>query len=554
MEQILKMLQLTYDEENKLWKAFETPVSHKNVYIGEKIIENLKKSPDKLLQIFHDDEQRLYTGNFVTSIVRVAQNLINIGIKPNDVAGVVCMNSNATTIFINACILIGVPPNPIDPLFTVDDVCNMFGQTKPKLVLCDSDVYPTVEKALKSINCRTMIYTNGKVAGSKSFDELLTPTGMEDAFVVPTFDEPIDEKIVAIVCSSGTSGPSKGVSLSNAFLLTFFDSFAYSPPATSLTFTTTHWFSGFYSCATTGFPHKEVRIVTNQRFSIDLLNELAVKYSVDVLFVPPTQLTEIIKSEKFASSNHSLKSITAGGSIVSPSVRENFKKKFPNVRLNVAYGMSECICSIPMGETKPTSVGNVFMPNHAFKVVDDDGNRLGVDCVGELRIKAATKILGYYGNPKATEDAFDEENFFKTGDIGYFDEDCHLHIIDRKKEILKYKNYQYNPSEIEAVIEMIDGVKFVSVVGFHHEASDLATAVIVKEPGFEKTVTEDFIVKFVESKMPIYKQLHGGVMFVDELPMTPSGKILKRKVYQFTDYADHIYHIERLSTVHIQLG
>ncbi|XP_037025291.1 4-coumarate--CoA ligase 1-like [Bradysia coprophila] len=530
MEQMLKMLQSTYDEENKLWKAFEAPVSHQNVYVGEKIIENLRKSPNKLLQIFHDDEQRLYSGNFLTSIVRVAQNLMNIGIKPNDVAGVVCMNSNATTIFINACILIGVPPNPIDPMFTVDDVCNMFSQTKPKLVLCDYDVYLTVKKALKRMNCGTMIYTNGKVAGAKSFDELLTPTGVEDAFVVPTFDEPVDEKVVAIVCSSGTSGSSKGVSVSNAFLLLFFDFYANSPPTTSLTFSTTYWSSGFYPCATTGFPHKEVRIVTNQRFSIGLLTELAVKYSVNSLFVPPTQLIEIIKSEKFASCDHSLNSIMTAGSMVSPSVRENFKMKFPNIRLTVAYGMTECACSIPMGETKPTSVGNVFMPNHAFKVVDDDGNRLGVDCAGELRIKSPIKFLGYYGNPKATEDAFDEENFFKTGDIVYFDEDHHLHIIDRKKEILKYKNYQYNPSEIEAVIEMIEGVKFVSVVGFHHEASDLATAVIIKEPGFEKTVSEDFIVKFVEAKMPIHKQLHGGVMFVDELPMTPSGKILKRKV------------------------
>lgn len=374
-------------------------------------------------------------------------------------------------------------------------------------------------------------YTNGKVAGSKSFEELLAPTGIEDAFTVPTFDdEPIDEKIVAIVCSSGTSGSSKGVSVSNAYILAFFDFYAYSPPATSLTFSTTYWSSGFYPCATIGFPHKETRIVTNQRFSIDLLIELAVKYRVNSLFVPPTQLIEIVKSEKFVSCGHSINSILTGGSMVSPSVRENFKVKFPNIRLGVAYGMTECTCSMPMGETKPTSVGNTFMPNHVFKVVDDDGNRLGVDCVGELRIKSPLKFVGYYGNPKATEDALDEENFFKTGDIGFFDEDRHLHIIDRKKEILKYKGYQYNPSQIEAVIEMIEGVKFVSVVGVHHEATDLATAIIVKEPGVKEKLSADFVVKFVESKMPIHKQLHGGALFVDELPMTPSGKILKRKV------------------------
>lgn len=153
------MLQSTYDEETKLWKGFELPASDKkSVYVGEKIIENLRNDPNRLLQIFHDDEQSLYSGQFLTSIVRVAQNLTNIGIKPGDVAGVMCMNSNTTTIFINACILIGVPPNPIDPMFTVDDVCNMFSQTKPKLVLCDYDVYLTVKKALKRINCEATIY------------------------------------------------------------------------------------------------------------------------------------------------------------------------------------------------------------------------------------------------------------------------------------------------------------------------------------------------------------------------------------------------------------
>jgi len=124
----------------------------------------------------------------------------------------------------------------------------------------------------------------------------------------------------------------------------------------------------------------------------------------------------------------------------------------------------------------------------------------------------------------------DEEGFLKTGDIGFVDDNGSVFIFDRKKEIMKYKGYQINPSEIESIIESIEGVELVAVVGIPDKiATNLPAAVVVKRPEFEE-LTEINIMDFVAEKLPEYKQLHGGVYFVDELPMTPSGKILKRFV------------------------
>jgi 4-coumarate--CoA ligase len=123
-------LESSYDENLNLWKGYKFSYPYENnVFLGEKIIESLKSNENRLLQISHDENRELFAREFLTSIIRVAQNLTKIGIKSNDVIGIVCLNSISTSIIINASILIGAPVNPLDPLFTVDDICHMFKQT-----------------------------------------------------------------------------------------------------------------------------------------------------------------------------------------------------------------------------------------------------------------------------------------------------------------------------------------------------------------------------------------------------------------------------------------
>lgn len=107
---------------------------------------------------------------------------------------------------------------------------------------------------------------------------------------------------------------------------------------------------------------------------------------------------------------------------------------------------------------------------------------------------------------------------------------------------MKYKGYQINPSEIENIIESIEGVEFVSVVGIPDPvATNLPAAIVVKRPEFDD-LTEQFIIDYVTEKLPDYKHLRGGAHFVDELPMTPSGKIQKRfvKVLAIKEYNEKL--------------
>jgi 4-coumarate--CoA ligase len=121
------------------------------------------------------------------------------------------------------------------------------------------------------------------------------------------------------------------------------------------------------------------------------------------------------------------------------------------------------------------------------------------------------------------------------GDLGYVDSQGFLYIIDRKKDIFKCGGHHINPSEIESVIQLIDGVKFVSVVGVANPLTyNLITAVVERKKGFEM-LTESQIIEAVARELPAYKQLNGGVYFVDEMPRTVTGKIIKRTTKEIAE-------------------
>lgn len=144
--------------------------------------------------------------------------------------------------------------------------------------------------------------------------------------------------------------------------------------------------------------------------------------------------------------------------------------------------MSEVAGVISIGvvlNESDTSVGRLSHGQQA-KIVDDCGNRLGPNEDGEICVKSKYQFLGYFGNSKATSNAFDEEHYLKTGDIGHFDLDQKLYLIDRKKDMMKYCASQISPTEIEQLLIKCKSIEAVCVVGIPDDvAGDLPAAVIV---------------------------------------------------------------------------
>lgn len=172
-------------------------------------------------------------------------------------------------------------------------------------------------------------------------------------------------------------------------------------------------------------------------------------------------------------------------------------------------------------------------PGTYAKVIDTEtGKPLGPYQRGELCFKGDCIMKGYIGDKKATESTIDKSGWLHTGDIGYYDDDFEFFIVDRIKELIKYKGFQVPPAEIEALLLTHPKIKDAAVIGVpDEECGELPLAFVVKQT--EGNLTEKEVIDFIAKKASPAKRLRGGVRFVDEIPKNPSGKILRRHLRDF---------------------
>jgi len=176
---------------------------------------------------------------------------------------------------------------------------------------------------------------------------------------------------------------------------------------------------------------------------------------------------------------------------------------------------------------RPGSAGQL-LPNIIAKIVDPEtGAECGVDQRGELWLNGPNKMKGYLNNPKATALTIYKDGFLHTGDIAYTDKDGNYYIVDRLKELIKYKGFQVAPAELEGLLLTHPDIADVAVVGKPDlEAGELPTAFVVIKKG--RTLYEKDIYTFVGKKVAPHKKLRGGIVVVEAIPKSPSGKILRR--------------------------
>lgn len=499
------------------------------------------------------DDSEMNCEELRLSSIRVAQNLSQLGVKEGDVVAMVCSSSKTVASILHGCILIGAPVNPLSPAFDKEIIRYMFELTEPKLIVCDCSVHEIVKEALDEIGNPSPIYTTH--GETSTANDLLFPTGTESDFSPPKFTQQANEKLLAILCSSGTTGKPKGVQIFHSGCLKSIGMFPFMPPSVSLNFSPIYWGSGFFPQVFAPFAFKEVRIVTTRSFSIPLLVDLIRKYRVTSFTLLPFQLSLILNSNELEFiKRSSLTKFFSVGSILCESLRQQFKERLPGKSLGIVYSTTEVSIAMTRGNEnvlESMSVGSMIFPNIVVKIADDDGVNVGQGEVGEIRVKLQFefKVSGlkhlkellrqeiifqaYYKNSEMTKNAVDAKGFFKTGDIGFFNDSNALCVVDRKVDMMKYNGYSTNPAEIENIIQSIEGVQFVAVFGIPsgYSNNDLPTAVIVKCPGYD-TLTEQIVSDFVAERFPQHKHLHGGVKFValNEFPMTPTGKIQKQRL------------------------
>jgi len=269
------------------------------------------------------------------------------------------------------------------------------------------------------------------------------------------------------------------------------------------------------------------------RFDFELMLDMIQKHQPSNAHLVPPILLGLTKSPLVDEYDiSSLRTIISAASPLGSDTEKAVQKRI-GVQVKQAWGMSELS---PIGTLSPSAnikVGSVgpLVSNTFGKIMDKNGKSLGPNQQGELIIKGPQVMMGYLDEPEKTQECLSSSGWLRTGDLAYYDEDGHFFITDRIKELIKTRGFQVAPAELEDLILGHEEVNDVAVIQIPDEESgELPLAYIVLKDDCDKEHEEmkKDIYEWVKEKVAPYKRLDGGIIFVDSIPKSASGKILRR--------------------------
>ncbi|XP_034487213.1 luciferin 4-monooxygenase [Drosophila innubila] len=521
----------SYNSEHKIWSgASEQSFYNDDLTIGQIIFRRLQSEPLRIFQISHSENTRLTRSQMLQNAVKVSIYLRQQGFKQEThTVGILARNSTHLAALAYGCMFNGTPFHAVN--FNVDEhtICHLFGITKPRIICCDAQDYDKMVNIARTLGTK-ILTVDGSIANVASILDVFQTT-LIDNYKPESFDKGTD-RILAILCSSGTTGTPKAVTISNSRKI--FESQSYlSPDDVQYAPSTLDWLTGLISLVTAAV-YGTVRLISKDPFSPAHFTTMCEQQSISWTLLAASHIAMLANCPSAnAAQLRSLRHLLfAGGHTLVPTLQKMQSYLRGVGILRNAYGMTElgtCISCNYSTHTKPKSVGRL-MANIRMRVVSDTGKSLGPNQLGELYCHNGQHWSGYYGNAKATMEMQDSEGWFHTGDLGYFDEDNYLHVVERKKDMLKFLGMMYYPHEIEEVIAQMPEVAEVCVFGIWNETEgDAAAASVVPKPGGQLDASQ--VLHFVSQHMTVnYKQLHGGAQIVPHLAKSANGKVNRKAV------------------------
>ena len=284
------------------------------------------------------------------------------------------------------------------------------------------------------------------------------------------------------------------------------------------------------------YTYRGIPLVVMPRFDLQRFCELVQQHKASHAYVVPPVALLLCKNPLVAKYDlTSLKGLTSAAAPLTQELIHDIHTRF-KIPVQQAYGLSETspgatFLSSAEAYSFPGSVGKL-LPNITAKIVSlESGLEVPPGTEGELWFSGPNIFAGYLNNPTATASSLTSDGFFKTGDVGYVDKHGNFYITDRVKELIKYKGFQVAPAQLEGLLLSHPAIDDVAVVGVYaaEQATELPRAYVVLAKGVERSErTEGEIVKWLEERVSSNKRLRGGVRFVDAVPKTATGKILRR--------------------------
>lgn len=472
---------------------------------------------------------RTYTyKQLATSINIVAGNLRRMGFGKGDVMAIYSPNLPEYAIAFHAVSLMGGTNTTINPLYTVDELAHQLKNSNAKYIITVSMFLDKAKEAAEQVGIEE-IFTFDPAEGATPFSELMEG---DDHLTMITVNPSRD--IVALPYSSGTTGLPKGVMLTHKNLVANIMQVEgieeINQDDTLIAILPFFHIYGMLVILNASLYHGAT-IVTLPRFDLEQFLQTLQDYGVTRAHLVPPIVLALAKHplvDKYDLSK--LTTITSGAAPLSEELSQECAKRLDCI-VKQGYGLTE---TSPVTHIMPTSeghrkLGSIGPPirNTEVRIVDaESGEDLGVDERGEVWIRGPQVMKGYLNNPEATANTIDSEGWLHTGDIGYADDEGYFYIVDRLKELIKYKGYQVAPAELEALLLTHPKIGDAAVIPSpDEEAGEVPKAFIVIKP--DQELSAEDVMAFVAEKVSPQKKVR-LVEFVESIPKSASGKILRR--------------------------
>jgi acyl-CoA synthetase (AMP-forming)/AMP-acid ligase II len=455
-------------------------------------------------------------------------------LKPGDVLAIYLSNSWEYAVVFHAAILAGGVPTLLNPSYREREVRYQLENSEAMMLLTDGPL--VAEMNLRELPALKHLYTTRHATpGARHFAELLKPS----TAAIPPPSKSSDVTLVALPYSSGTTGLPKGVMLTHQNLLA--NCYQFLAPGEEATFTadeTVLCFLPLYHIYGLNVILNPLLLtggtnVMMPRFDCDKALALLASEEITMLPVVPPVLNALCaaaEAGKFPP-NHCVRYVKSGAAPLAPELPKRFTS-LTGIRVRQGYGMTEASPVTHMGFIephlyKPDSIGTLVAETDC-RMVNDHGDDVGDGMPGELVMRGPQFSRSYWKSSEATAEVF-RDGWYWSGDIGIRDGEGFYKIVDRRKEMIKYKGFPIAPAEVEAVLLEHPAVRDCGVIGLPDAAAgEIPCAFIVlRESHSACAKLEAELCGHVGERLTSYKQPR-QVRFVSAIPRNPSGKILRK--------------------------
>ena len=493
------------------------------------LFEHAAKYTDKPALIDGPSGRTITYGQLVGAVRRAAAGLAARGFGKGDVFAIYSPNVPEYAIAFFGVATAGGMNTTVNPLYTAEELKRQLVDSNAKLLVTIPQFLDKAREAVAGTGVEE-IFVFGEAEGATPFGALLAGDGDP-----PEIDIDPREDLVALPYSSGTTGLPKGVMLTHHNLVAnLCQTHSVEQLSDQEVLIGILPFYHIYGMVVimSGALRAGGTIVTMPRFDLEQFLGLLQDHGVTMAYLVPPIVLALAKHPLVDNYDLSkLKNILSGAAPLPEPVGQACIERH-GVILRQGYGLTETSPVTHANgkdrEIKPTSVG-FALPNTEYRIVDlGTGQDAETEGHGEVWIRGPQVMKGYLNNPQATLDMVDDDGWLHTGDIGYADADGYLYVVDRLKELIKYKGMQVAPAELEGIIQAHPAVADIAVIPVPDlEAGELPKAFVVLKP--DATATAEDIMAHVAEHVAPHKKVR-LVEFIDAIPKVPSGKILRREL------------------------